>query len=168
MAIMLLAGSPRSSPSSTAAHVYDGYEYDALVFILKAVVAGAFFGFQNYWLGGGGVYLGASAIGGTGSYRQARHALGFSMIPLIAWLVLVWPVEVAVYGSDLFRTGGDDHGPGRWVFHALFVAAAAWGVGLLLLAVRTLHGWSWWRTLGAGGLAVVAIAMLSAIIVLAL
>jgi hypothetical protein len=168
VAITMLAGVAAFLASSTAAHVYDGFEYDALVFVLEAVVAGAIFGIQNYWLGGGGVYLGARAMGGKGSYRQARHVIGFSMVPLIVWLVLVWPVQLAVYGSDLFRTGGDDHGAGRWAFHVLFLGAVAWGVALLLLGIGTLNRWSWWRTLAAGGLAVVAIAMISAIIWLAL
>src|SRR3954468_19753099 len=92
VAITLLGGIAAFLASSTAAHVYDGFEYDALVFVLEAFVAGAIFGLQNYWLGGGGVYLGARAVGSTGSYRQARHLMGFSMIPLIVWLVLVWPV----------------------------------------------------------------------------
>ena len=75
----------------------------------------------------------------------------------------VWPVRIAIYGEDLFRTGGNDWGPGDRVFGGLLYAAFVWSALLLLVGVRTVHGWSWPRTVAAVGLA----AALPALIVLA-
>jgi hypothetical protein len=35
---------------------------------------------------------------------------------------------------------------------AIELAFAAWAAVLLLVGVRAVHGWSWWRSLGALGL----------------
>lgn len=165
-AIVFLAGIAVFLSTSTASQLYDGFEYDAVVIVLETVVAGALVGLQNYWLGGGGLYLGARGLGADGSYRRARHLVGFAMVPLIVWLLVVWPVELAVYGGDLFRTGGDDHGTGRWMFQGVLFAAVAWSFALLLLGVRTVHRWSWPRSLGAVALSAVALGAISLIVAL--
>jgi hypothetical protein len=164
VAIVLLGGISAFLSTSAAAHLFDDPVFDALLVIVVSFLAGALVGLQNYWLGGGALYLGARWLGGTGSYRLARHMVGFAMAPLVLALVLVWPVAIAVYGSDLFRTGGDDTGAGRWIFQVLWLISVAWAVGLLLLAVRVVHGWTWIRSLGA----VLAAAVVLALMVLAL
>ena len=77
------------------------------------------------------------------SVEQARRvydeALALSLFTL-------WPVRIAVYGQDLFRTGGDDYGRGDAIFGAFAVGFLAWSVLLLLLGVRAVHGWSWPRS----------------------
>lgn len=148
-AIVFLGGISAFLSTSTAAHLFDDFEYDALLVVVESIIAGAIVGLQNYWLGGGALYFGARWLGSRGSYRRARHTVGLAMTPLIVALLLVWPVTLAVYGSDLFRTGGDDTGTGRWIFHGLWLAAVAWGLGLLLVGIRVVHGWSWQRSLGA-------------------
>nr|MBA3244261.1 hypothetical protein [Actinomycetota bacterium] len=67
-------------------------------------------------------------------------------------LFLVWPLELAALGSDVFRTGGSDDGAADLVFDGLELGFALWSAALLLLGVRAVHGWSWWRSLGALGL----------------
>ena len=90
----------------------------------------------------------SSLAGGSGSYRRARHVLAFAAAPLALSLFLVWPVRLAVYGEDVFRSGGADHGAGNWVFVGLELALAAWSLGLLALGLRIVQGWSWPRALG--------------------
>jgi Yip1-like protein len=152
-AIVFLAGISAFLSTSTAAHLFDDFEYDALLVLVEAIVAGALVGLQNYWLGGGALYLGARWLGSEGRYRRARHIVGFAMTPLVLSLIFVWPVALAMYGGDLFRSGGDDTGAGRWVFQALWLATVGWGIALLLTGVRTVHGWSWLRSIGAVGAA---------------
>ena len=148
-AIVFLAGASVFLSTTTASHLFDSYDYDSLVILVETVVAGMLVGLQNYWLGGGALYLGARWLGSTGSYRRARHVIGLAMTPLVLSLVFVWPVALAVYGGDLFRTGGSDHGTGRWIIEGVWAAVGAWSVGLLLLGIRSVHGWSWIRSFGA-------------------
>jgi hypothetical protein len=71
------------------------------------------------------------------------------MTPLVISLLTVWPVAIAVYRSDLFRSGGADAGAGRWVFQGLWLASVIWGFALLLIGMRVVHGWTWSRSLAA-------------------
>jgi hypothetical protein len=67
----------------------------------------------------------------------------------------VWPVKLAVYGEDVFRSGGSDSGSGGHVFSAVMLVFAAWAAALLVTGVRTVHGWTWPRALAACAIAVV-------------
>jgi hypothetical protein len=62
-------------------------------------------------------------------------------------------VRIAVYGQDLFRTGGTDSGRGDAVFGGVFLGFVAWSVWLLLVGVRTVHGWTWGRAAATVALA---------------
>jgi hypothetical protein len=73
--------------------------------------------------------------------------LAFAATPIALALFVFWPFRIAVYGVSLFRTGGAD---GRGAGHAtawLFYAFVAWAIVLLVIAVRTIHGWTWGRSL---------------------
>ncbi len=72
----------------------------------------------------------------------------------IALSLVIWPVKLALYGEDVFRTGGRDGGPGAHVFTALLLVFVAWSAALLVIGVRSVHGWTWAR---AGAASVVAI-----------
>ena len=156
--IAFLAGISLFLATPSAGKVFDDFEYDALIMIVESMFAGALIGLQNYWLGGGALWAGAQGFVGMSSYRQARHLAGYAMAPLVLSLLFVWPVAIAVYGTDLFRTGGSDAGAGRAVFYALWLATVAWGLWLLLLGVRVVYGAGWLRSLGvfAVGAAVLA------------
>lgn len=160
-AVVFLAGISVFLSTSTAAGLFDDFEFDALLVAVEAIVAGALVGLQNYWLGGGALYLGGRWLGSGGSYRRARHLVGFAMTPLVLSLLLVWPVALAVYGGDLFRTGGDDAGDGRWVLQTFWLVASAWTVGLLLYGIRVVNGWSWLRSVGALAAALVALGLVT-------
>jgi hypothetical protein len=81
--------------------------------------------------------------------------LAFAAVPLALSLVL-WPVKLALYGGDWFRTGGRDTGTGGLVFDLLTYGFFLWAVVLLVTGVRAVHRWPWTRALAACTLAVVA------------
>jgi hypothetical protein len=88
------------------------------------------------------------ALGSHGSFRRSRHLLAFAAVP-VACSLLLWPVELALYGEKLFRGGAAAAGGGRTVFGALALAFALWAAWLLVVGVRAVHGWSWGRALAA-------------------
>lgn len=127
-----------------------------------ALIAGAFLGFAGYWLLGAVLHRGVRRAGGTGSARRSRHLLAFAVAPLALSLVAIWPLQVALYGEDRFRSGGSDGGAGGLVFHLAELGFAAWSAALVVVGVRVIHGLSLPRTLAA----VVPAAALVALLVL--
>ncbi len=128
-----------------------------------AFVGGAFYALAVYWIGGGLLFGAARRLGGLGSYRRARSLVALASAPVALALFTLWPVRIAIYGEYLFRWGGDDWGPGDRTFGGLFYAAFVWSALLLLIGVRTVHGWSWVRSAATVALA----AALPVLIVLA-
>ena len=118
-----------------------------------AFVAGSLYAATVFWLGGGLLYGAARRLGGEGTWRRARHVLALASAPLALSLLTFWPVRIAVYGQDLFRTGGNDYGRGDAVFGGVYLGFVAWSVWLLLIGVRTVHGWTWGRAAAAIALA---------------
>jgi hypothetical protein len=161
LAIILLAGIASILWTSVAGRVMDDPAFDGLVLAVWGFIGGAFYGLFAYFALGAALFFGLSAAGSLGSYRRARHLLAFACAPLALSLV-VWPVRVAVYGGDVFRTGGSDHGPGNAAFVVVELAFVAWALGLLVVGTRTLHAWTWARTLEGISLAV-AIAALAVV-----
>ena len=152
LALTVLAGIAAALGTSTAGTLYDDPEYDALLVAVWAVVAGGIIAFAGYFIVGGAVYLGARGLGGIGNFRRARHVLGFAVAPLALSLFVVWPLELAVFGGDIFRRGGSDEGAGGDFFDAVELGFTAWSAVLLLVGVRAVHGWTWTRSLQALGL----------------
>ena len=167
VAVAFLAGISIFLSTGTAGHVFDDAEIrdDALLLIVQAVFAGALVALQNVWIIGAAVYFGARGLGSEGRYRRARHVVGFATAPFVLSLVLVWPVRIAIYGGDLFRNGGSDEGAGGDVFRGLDAAFLVWAAGLLVLGVRTVNGWDWFRSLGALAVAGLVFAALAALFV---
>lgn len=120
-----------------------------------AFFGGVVYALTFYWLGGGLLFGAARRLGSHGTWRRARHLLGLASAPLALSLVVFWPVRIAVYGTDLFRTGGDDYGRGDAIFGALYFAFLAWSVLLLVVGVRSVHGWTITRAVSTVALAAV-------------
>jgi hypothetical protein len=133
-----------------------------IVVAVWAFLGGLTYAVAVYWLGGGLLYGAARRFGSLGSYRRSRHVLALSAMPITLSLFTLWPVRIAIYGQDLFRTGGTDWGPGDRTFGGLLYFAFAWSAILLVIGVRSVHGWSWGRSLATVALA----ASLPALIVL--
>ena len=151
LALVLLAGIAGVLAADVTGFLFDDPEFDAVLVAVWAFVAGAIYGVSSYFALGALVYLGARLAGGAGSYRRARHLLVFASVPL-AFSLVAWPIRVAAFGGDAFRRGGSDSGDADAVFEAIELAAVAWSLGLLFLAVRVVHGWSWVRSSAATAL----------------
>jgi hypothetical protein len=163
-AVVFLAGIAGVLMTPTAATLLDDADFDGLLVLVWAIVVGAFNGLGGYFVGGGALYLGASFLGSLGSYRRARHLLGLAVVPLLLSLAL-WPVRLALFGGDAFRADGADDGVTGLAFRVVDGALLAWSAGLILVGVRTVHGWSWPRSLAAMALSVAALGALVAILV---
>lgn len=161
--ILGLAGVAGVLATPVARRLANDSNFDGLLIAVWAFIGGLVYAVALYWLLGGLLHVGARLLGSEGSFRRSRHLLGFATAPLALSLVLYWPVRIAVYGIDLFRTGGTDHSTGDTVFGWIFVGILAWSLALLVLGVRTVHGWSWAR---AGGAVATAAALPAALIAL--
>jgi hypothetical protein len=151
VAVVFLAGLALTLTSGQAATFADDPARAGIVIPVWLFIAGLLVGLVNYWLAGGVLYLALSRLGCGGSYRQARHLLALAAVPLALSLVLL-PVRLALYGGDIFRSGGSDTGSGAHVFPVLEAGFGLWSLVLLAIGIRVVHGWSWPRTVGAVGL----------------
>ena len=151
--LILLGGIATVLDSSVSGHLLDDPALDPLLVAVWAFIGGGFYGTALYWLGGGMVAIAADLLGGLGSYRRARHLLAFALAPLALSLVTVWPLRIAVLGSDVFRSGGRDSGAAGGLFAGLSLAFAGWSIVLLVIGIRTVHDWSWVRALATTALA---------------
>jgi len=163
LAIAGLAGIAAVLGSPVARQLLNDASFSVSLIPVWAFFGGVVYAVAVYWLGGGLLYGAARRFGGLGSYRRARSMLALSAAPLALALLTLWPVRIAIYGEDLFRTGGTDWGPGDRTFGGLFYFAFAWSALVLLIGIRAVHGWSWGRSLATFALA----AALPALIVLA-
>jgi hypothetical protein len=162
-AIAGLAGFAAVLGTPVARHLLNDASFSVSLIPVWVFVGGAVYAVAVYWLGGGLLYGAARRLGGLGSYRRSRHLLALAGAPLALALFTLWPLRIAIYGQNLFRTGGDDWGPGDRIFGGLLYLAFAWSAALLVIGVRSVHGWSWGRSLAAVALA----AALPVLIVLA-
>ncbi len=164
-ALVFVAGVCIFLGTRTAGRVFDDAEFDNNYFLLlvECVFAGFLVAIQNFWILGAAAFLGGRAADSVATYRQVRHVVALATAPFVLELVFVWPVRLAMFGSDTFRSGGDDHGLAQHVFRGFDAAFLAWTVLLLVVGIRTLNGWRWPRTVASLG---VAIAVLAGITVL--
>ena len=124
-----------------------------IIVAVWALFGGVAYALGLYWLGGGLLYGAAARFGGLGTYLRARSVVALASAPLALTLFTVWPLRIIIYGQNLFRTGGWDYGRGDRIFGGVMYAAFAWCAILLVIGVRSVHGWSWGRSLATVGLA---------------
>jgi len=155
LAVILLAGIAAVLSTSTAGQLMDDSSYDAGLVAIWTFVAGGLYGFFGYFAYGALLHGGVKALGSHGSYRRSRHIVAFAAVP-VALSLVVWPVKLALYGNDLFRSGGSDAGSGAHVFEALELVFLLWAAALLVIGVRAVHGWTWARAAAACVLALAA------------
>jgi hypothetical protein len=162
-AIAALAGIAAVLGTPVARQLLNDASFSVSLIPVWAFFGGVVYAVAVYWLGGGLLYGAARRFGSLGTYRRARHVLTLSAAPVALALLTVWPIRIAIYGQDLFRTGGTDWGPGDRTFGGLLYFAFAWSAILLVVGVRAVHGWSWARSVATVALA----ASLPALVVLA-
>jgi hypothetical protein len=139
MAIVILAGIAGILTTSLSGRLLDDPNFDGLNVAVWAFLGGAFYGLFVFWLGGLVVYAMGAAVRAHASYRQARHVVGLAMAPVALTVLTVWPVRLAIYGEDIFRTGGSDAGAGDKLFEALIVGSFAWAFALVALGLIELR-----------------------------
>ena len=116
--------------------------YGGLLLPVWLFLAGSVTGAVAYWFFGAVLYGSSRVLGSAGSYRRSRHVLAFACVPLALSLVLS-PV-----GRDRFA----------WAI----LPFVAWSVALLVVGVRSVHGWTWVRAAAAAALpALVAAGLLA-------
>jgi hypothetical protein len=128
---------------------------DGVDLAIWAFAAGGISGALAYFVLGWILYRTARALGSHGTYRRSRHVLAFAAVPVALSLVL-WPVKLALYGDDWFRSGGRDSGASAVAFDLLEAAFLVWSLLLLAIGIRSVHGWSWPRSVAATALALLA------------
>ncbi len=152
-ALVWLAGMAAVLAAPALNDILDDPARDGLILAIIVFFAGGLYGLTVYWVLGGLLHLSARAFGSQGTYRRSRHVAAFASAPVAVALFVYWPFRIAIEGGDLFRAGGSDRGH---VFADAFYVFVAWFVVLLAIGVRTVHGWSWPRTLATVTLATVA------------
>lgn len=157
-AIVFFAGLALTLLTAQASNFADDPAREGIVIPVWLFIAGLLVGIVNYWLAGGVLYLALDWLGARTSYRQARHLLALAAVPLAVSLVLL-PVRLALYGGDIFRSGGSDGGSSGYVFLALTLGFALWSIVLLAIGTRVVNRWSWGRTAAAVGLFGVLVAL---------
>ena len=155
LALTLLAGVAGAFATPTARTLYDDPLFDGVALALWLVFAAGIIAFTGYYLVGGAVYLGARGLGSEGTFRRARQLLAFALVPVALSALTLWPLGLAIFGTDLFSRGGADDGAGGTLLYGLAAAFGLWSAGLLLVGVRAVHGWTWARS--AAALALVAL-----------
>jgi hypothetical protein len=159
-AIIGLAGIAGVLWTPVAGRLLDDPAIDEVLVAVWAFVGGGIYGVFSYFAGGALLFLGLRSAGGAGSFRRARHLLAFALAPVALSLFAVWPVRLAVFGSDVFRRGGDDGGGADAIFAALALGFVAWSAALLVVGTRAVHGWPWRRALEGVALAVAVPALI--------
>jgi Yip1-like protein len=146
-ALVWLAGMASVLAAPALNDFMDDPARDAIILVIVVFLSGGLYGFVAYWLLGAVLHVCVRALGSQGSYRRSRHLLGFAFAPIALALVVFWPVRIAVEGRALFTYGGSDGG--THAFADVFYAFVAWTVVVVAIGVRTVHGWSWPRSLAA-------------------
>jgi hypothetical protein len=162
--IVWLAGIAGVLATTVASTLLDDPARDWVVLAVWAFLAGGLSGFALYFFLGKILHVSLRRLGSRGSFRRARHLLAFAAAPVALALLIYWPIRIAIYGKDLFRFDGSDGGTTGTVFAWIFYVFLVWGLVLLVIGVRTVHGWSWARSLAGvayatGIAAVLAVAL---------
>jgi hypothetical protein len=152
-AIAGLAGLAGVLGTPVARHLLNDPSVSASLIPVWTFFGGAVYALAFYWLGGVLLFGASRRLGSLGGWRRSRQVLGLASAPIALSLLTLWPIRIAVYGSDLFRTGGDDYGRGDAIFGGVYLAFLAWSAWLLLVGVRAVHGWTYGRAAAAVALA---------------
>lgn len=145
--IIWLAGIAAVLASTVASTLLDDPARDWVVLAVWAFLAGGLSGFTLYFVLGKVLHVSLRRLGSRGSFRRARHLLAFATAPVAFALFVYWPIRIAIYGEDLFRFDGSDGGTTGTVFAWVFYAFLVWALVLLVIGVRTVHGWTWARSI---------------------
>ena len=162
LALILLAGIAGILATPAWHTLMDVPERDWLVVAVFTFIGGGLYGALVFWLGGALVYVASQALGGQGSYRRARHLVAFAAAPVALSLFLVWPLGIAAFGGDLFRSGGSDEDTAGFILNLVDAVFVLWALALAIVGVRTVEEWSLPRAVGATAFAATLFGLLIA------
>jgi hypothetical protein len=169
-ALVWLAGISGILATTVASTLLDDAVIDGALAAVWAFLAGGLYGFFLYYVVGKVSHVALRKLGSRGSFRRARHVLAFAATPIALALFVYWPIRIAVYGGDLLRAGGPDGRGAGAVAAWLFYAFVVWALVLFVIGVRTVHGWTWARsvagvafTAGIAGALAIAVGVLYAV-----
>ena len=135
VALVLLAALAVILTAPATGTLMDDPRRDELLVAVIVFLTAGIYGIATYWVAGAFVYVGTRGAGGEGSYRRARHILAFAAAPLVLSLLVLWPIQLAMFGTDAFRSGGVDSGTASVVFQILEIVFFAWAFSLLVLGI---------------------------------
>jgi len=167
LAITILAGTAGVLLTPAWGRLMDDPSVDGLVAAVVTFIAGVFYGAAGYFVLGLALWLGAKAVGVDAPFRIARQMLGFAALPVALSLVVLVPAIVLGFGTDWFRSGGNDEGAGRDAVLSLGLAFVAWSLVLVAIGLRTTFRLPWRGVVGAlgiGGVMVAAFAVLPTVL----
>ena len=159
--VIWLAGIASVLATPTAADILDDPDYDSVLFAIWAFIAGGLYGFVGYFVIGLALLFGVRLLGSLGDFRRARRPSGSRSSrspPRCSSCSRSGSRSTAATpsaGAEPTRAAGER------VLLALQLAFAVWSLVLLVIGVRTVHGWSWPRSLSA---VLGAVALLGAIL----
>jgi hypothetical protein len=163
-AIVWVAGIAGVLATTAASTLLDDPARDWIVVVVWAFLGGGLTGFLLYYVLGKVLHVALRRLGSKGSFRRARHILAFSSAPIALALFTYWPLRLSIYGGQLFRFGGADGGTVGTAFAWAFYPFLLWALALLVVGVRTVHGWTWRRSLAGVGYAGGIVAALAVVV----
>jgi hypothetical protein len=126
------------------ADLLDDPEVDGFSVAAFAFVAAVSYAFIGYFLLAAALKLASAA-----DYRLARHVVAYSAAPLALGALVLWPLRLAMYGDDLFRSGGSDGGVDGTAFALAELGLALWALALLVCGARYALRLPWPRAAAA-------------------
>ena len=162
VAVTILAGIAMFLSTATAGQLFDDPEFDWLLIAVEAFFAGVLVALQNYWLGGAALLLGLRCLRSPSHYRTARQIVGLSTAPFVLALFVVWPLRIAIFGADLFHSGGSDEGTAGVALNVVDAVFVGWALVLAIVGIRTVEEWSLARAVGATAFAATLFGLLLA------
>jgi hypothetical protein len=127
------------------------------VFLLAAVMSPL--GILFLYVGGMLLQWVGAQLGGVASRAQVRSAIAWSSVPFTTWSLLLWPLELAVFGGGVFSKSTPTIDPALLVLIGIGgLTVLVWGTIVHLHCLGEVHRFSAWKALWAVVLATLVIA----------
>ena len=148
---MILAGIAVILLAPETGSLLDDREVDSgSVVAVLIFLTGALYGAVAYWIGGGAALPGLRGAGGDGTLPAARHILAFAAGPIVLALLLVWPLRLAIYGSDSSARAVTTRRRAPGSSSCSRSRSSLWSLGLMVYGISVVDAGG--RSLGALGL----------------
>ena len=120
-----------------------------------AIVGGSIYGIVSLYIGSFLIKHTGHWLGGKSNSENVRAAIAWSSVP-VAWALLLWIPELAIFGKDLFTSTTPTMVAHPYLAKSLLAIELAidititiWTLVLLFRSLGQVHGFSAWKALGA-------------------